>query len=364
MLKAELSVHSKCSAMQKIYVLFLLLSLSISGFATEWVNFEHKDGGFKILFPKQPTSTEQEVSSEKGTINMKIFIYDASKYKDDNEMYFIAYFDQADLAVNSDMDDASVDRLLHNSLEGAAKNMSGEILSEKVVMSKGYRGREGKIQLTTQGNYVIIMRVYLVGSKMYLLQVASEAGKVGNASAEKFFSSFEILAGPKVVREKLVNNSWVPLQQKGFKILFPELPEESEQDLESKAGTLKLHLFSYSTGKFKDDNEAYEFMYSDYPQDAISSDFKDRLIDSFFNSAIRGMLKKHTWKKLTEKKISYKSFPGRSLKVSMPEENAIINVEIYLVRNRVYILEAICYEKNDNNAAASKFFNSFETIEN
>ncbi len=338
--------------------ILLVLLFSLPAMAGEWVKFDNKEGGFKALFPRQPAKTEQEVSTEKGAATLTLYLYDGSKYKNESEIYGIGYVDQIDSNTNSDMDDADIDNLLHSSLGGAAKNMTGEIISETEIYINGYRGREGKIHVK-DGNYIMIMRVYLVQKRMYLLQAAYEVGKDNPQSIEKFFNAFTVDAPEHVKKEKTQNNNWVTFGKKEFSILFPEQPEEGDKDIETKIGTLKMHTVSYESGKYKDDNEAYVLIYSDYPEEMVSSDFKEELIDSFFSNAIRGMIKKRGYVKADEKKITLKGYPGRSVKIEMAEEKAVMNMRIYIVNSRAYIIQTICYKQNDDNAMSSKFFNSF-----
>jgi hypothetical protein len=338
--------------------ILLLLLFSLPALAGEWVKFECKEGGFRALFPRQPAKTEQEVNSEKGATTLTLYLYDGSKYKNESEVYGVGYLDQLDSTTNSDMDVDDIDNLLHSSLAGASKNMTGETIAETEVNIKGYRGREGKIHVK-DGNYIMIMRVYLVQKRMYLLQAAYEVGKENPQSIDKFFKTFEIDAPAFVTKEKAQNNNWVTFNKNEFSVLFPEQPEEGDRDIETKIGTLKMHTVTYQTGKYKDGNEAYVMIYSDYPEEMVSSDFKDEIIDTFFNNAIRGMIKKRGYVKTDEKKITLKGYPGRSVKIEMAEEKAVMNMRIYIVNSRAYIIQTICYKQNDDNAMSTKFFNSF-----
>ncbi|MBL7692586.1 MAG: hypothetical protein JNM41_13430 [Flavipsychrobacter sp.] len=344
-----------------LHAILLVLFFSLPAMAAEWVKFDNKEGGFKALFPRQPVKTEQEVSGEKGTAKLILYLYDGSKYKNESEVYGVGYVDQIDTNTNSDMDDADIDNLLHSSLAGAAKNMSGETMDEKEIYLKGYRGREGKIHVT-EGNYIMIMRTFLVQKRLYLLEAAYEVGKDNPQSIEKFFNAFTVDAPEYVKKEKAQNNNWVTFGKKEFSILFPEQPEEGDNDIETKIGPMKMHTVTYETGKYKDDNEAYALMYTDYPEGMVSSDFKDELIDSFFSNAIRGMVKKRGYKTADEKKITLKGYPGRSVKVDMVEEKAVMNLRIYIVNSRVYILQTLCYKEKDENAMGAKYFNSFALV--
>jgi hypothetical protein len=339
----------------------LALLFTLPCFAVDWITFENKEGGFKTLFPRQPVKSVQDIESENGNTKITFYLYDGSKYKDENEVLGVGYVDQIDSAKNSDLPDEMIDNLLHTALDGSAKDMSGQIVSEQAVFLKGYRGREGKIY-AKDANYTMIMRVFLVQTRMYIVEAAYEMGKGNTDCTDKFFNSFDISDPQRVVHEKPENNNWATFKSNNFKILFPEKPEEDVTDVDTKVGKLKMHTLTYETGKYKDDNEAYILIYSDYPTEYVSSDLKDALIDSFFNGSIKGMLKKNGFKKRSETKVSFKGFPGRRLKIDLEEQSAVMNLRLYLVNNRLYILQTICYARKDNNALADKYFTSFDLI--
>lgn len=157
---------------------------------------------------------------------------------------------------------------------------------------------------------------------------------------------------------------WVTVQNKPgkFKVLFPRAPQESEQKLETAIGPLKMKIFMYEVDKFKDDNAMYGLMYSDYPDSLVNSDFKDEILDNFFEKAIEGAANNIKGTILSKKTISIKGYPGRQARVSFAEGQGIMNLRMYLVKNRSYFLE-VGYEKDkEGNAAIDKFFNSFELM--
>ena len=79
--------------MKRIALAISILLCSSFAFAAEWITFEHKDGGFKVLLPRKPEESEQDIPGEKGTMKMKLFLLDQSNYKDENTLYGVNYFD-------------------------------------------------------------------------------------------------------------------------------------------------------------------------------------------------------------------------------------------------------------------------------
>lgn len=155
---------------------------------------------------------------------------------------------------------------------------------------------------------------------------------------------------------------WIVVERKdiGYKLQFPRKPESGVQDVDTKAGKLKMYMLMCDQSKYRDANMIYGFIYSDYPEEVIHSDFKDELIDTFFNGAIRGSVNNVKGTLVSVKDVPYKDYPGREIKIAF--EPGIMYMRMYLVRNRAYMLQVGCETKNDNNGAIQKFFNSFELL--
>ena len=170
-------------------VLFSLLSFINSD---EWYLLRSEQYGYKIKFPKAPTENPQVINSEIGKLKMNIFMYDASqKGKDDNLVYMVNYTEYPDTLISSEKTEI-LDDFFRNSIDGAVKNVHGELLSEKIIKIGEYPGREIKIDFK-DGMAVIRMRSYLVNNKMYVLQTITETKKDFNKSITLFMDSFELL---------------------------------------------------------------------------------------------------------------------------------------------------------------------------
>ena len=124
---------------------------------------------------------------------MKLFLLDQTKYIDDNELYFIKYFETKDSSINSDMGDAALDKMFRTSLLEAARAIDGDLESERVISLQGYRGREGVIHFS-EGEHTFCMRMILVHRRVFVLVVTCPSAKANNSDAEKFFNSFSVSA--------------------------------------------------------------------------------------------------------------------------------------------------------------------------
>lgn len=154
---------------------------------------------------------------------------------------------------------------------------------------------------------------------------------------------------------------WVTIQspEGKFRMMFPRQPQLMEEE---GPGHVMESVFRYDVGKFKDDNIIYEITVADHPDSVIHSDYKDVIIDDFFNKAIKNALKKEKGVKLSEIKINYKEYPGRRLKMSFMDAKGMVYMQFYLVGSRFYTMKVSCDKEHDNNAAIEKFLGSFSLI--
>lgn len=175
----------------KTISLLLISAFLFFGFAADWISITSKDDGYKIAFPSQPEKEKQNVPSEVGELTMNMLIYDASEKEDENLVYLFnstVYPDS--LFINGG--ESLAKGILDGATKGAAKNVKGNILSEKTITINGHDGRECKIDFQ-DGAAIIVMHAYLVKNKMYVLEVITYTKNADNKSMKKFFDSFELL---------------------------------------------------------------------------------------------------------------------------------------------------------------------------
>ena len=178
-------------------LLALLIIILLSSFAPgDWVDVQNKEGQFKMKFPRQPTESTQDIEEASLPLKMHIFLYDASKYKDENMAYYIMYSDYPDTLVNSDFKDELLDTFFKNSIDGGAKNMNGTVVSVTKVNYKDFPGRLAKMSFM-DGQGLCYMKIFLVHSRIYILMTLCEPLKDKNPSMDKFFNSFVLLDDKK-----------------------------------------------------------------------------------------------------------------------------------------------------------------------
>jgi hypothetical protein len=158
---------------------------------------------------------------------------------------------------------------------------------------------------------------------------------------------------------------WYALTVKsaGYKIEFPLQPTESTQVVDSEIGelTLNIQMLDLTSGDAINDNWVYMVNFTKYPKEFVDSDDKSALA-TLFRSSIDGAVTSVNGKLLSEKKVKLGSYPGREVKIDFQDGLAIIRMRLYLVENKMYILETITETKKDNNKDIAKFMDSFELL--
>lgn len=144
-----------------------------------------------------------------------------------------------------------------------------------------------------------------------------------------------------------------------FSVLFPSGPEESEQQLNTALGALTLKIFSSNAENDSDVNIVYAVMYTEYPENSISSSMDAEKMEKFFNGSVNGAVTNVKGKLLSEEKVSIKNFPGRHIKVDYMQGQAVIDMYLYLVNNRNYMLQVIHVPGKEDNSNLKKFTDSF-----
>ena len=175
----------------KILFQLLFLSVTITSFKAtdDWYLLETKS--YKILFPKKPTASSQDVDSKSGKLTLNLNIYEVPKNEsDDNYVYMTNETTYPDSLINSDKKEI-LDDFFKKSIAGLLNNVQGKLLSEKVIERGKYPGREIRVDFQN-GLAVIKMRMYLVKNTMFMIQTITDTQKQYNKSVDKFMNSFQL----------------------------------------------------------------------------------------------------------------------------------------------------------------------------
>ena len=139
-----------------------------------------------------------------------------------------------------------------------------------------------------------------------------------------------------------------------FSILVPRTPRETTETVETEMGTHDEHTFTVIHGDI-----AYIVNYGDYPQSLRNVDSR-AMLDALRDGAVESV----GGKLLSERAISVDGYPGREvkIKVSNDSETAIMQVRIYIVRNRLYYIYTIAPETRASSPDVKKFLDSFKLL--
>lgn len=139
-----------------------------------------------------------------------------------------------------------------------------------------------------------------------------------------------------------------------FSILVPRTPRETTETIETEMGTLDEHTFTIIHGDI-----AYIVNYGDYPQGLMNADHYAML-----NALRDGAVESVGGKLLSERAISIDGYPGREIKVkiSSSTETVIMQVRIYIVRNRLYYIYTMAPEARASSPDIKKFLRSFKLL--
>ncbi len=175
----------------KTIIIFIIILTFSVGFTNskDWQLLELED--FQIEFPKKTDYQTKIINSPIGNLKMHIYMYDSSQdKKDDNLVYGVMFIEYPDTIVNSDSKE-DLTPLFKNSVDGAVNNVNGKLLSESVIELDGFPGREIKVDFK-DGLAIIKMRIYLVKSKLFIIQTITKTKNYSNKSIDKFMDSFKL----------------------------------------------------------------------------------------------------------------------------------------------------------------------------
>jgi hypothetical protein len=153
-------------------------------------------------------------------------------------------------------------------------------------------------------------------------------------------------------------NDWYLYDTHLFSIEFPKEPKLDSQSLSTVIGKLNLEIASCEKYGIEDGNFAFSVISTAYP-DSLLNSTKTEVFSSFFRSSIDGAVKNVNGKLLSEEIVENNGYPGRHIRIDFNQSMAIITMKLYLVNNRVIIVQTITKPAQENNISAVRFYNSF-----
>ena len=143
-----------------------------------------------------------------------------------------------------------------------------------------------------------------------------------------------------------------------FSVLIPGVPTEKIIKVNTKAGIVDLHILQLEGTEFN----YLAVSYGDYPKETVTKENINKILDGARDGAVSNV----HGKLISELIITLDNYPGREIKVEIPNGKHILISRIYLVRNRLYSISLITHKNNifttELYDKAHKFFDSFQLM--
>jgi len=160
------------------------------------------------------------------------------------------------------------------------------------------------------------------------------------------------------------SDEWYLYESKtySFKVEYPGKPTEKVKVLNTAEGDINLNLFEYVTEKTETESAvAYIASFIEYPIQSVNSDDKEKL-KQFYRKMVDGVVTKVSGKLMKETIITLEGFEGVEARIEMKEGLEFVKLRVYLIHNKMYMVETVTETKNETNKSINRFMNSFRLI--
>jgi hypothetical protein len=161
-----------------------------------------------------------------------------------------------------------------------------------------------------------------------------------------------------------ISDEWYLYESKtfSFKAEYPGKPAEKVKVLNTAEGDLNLNLIEYVTQKTETESPiAFIASYIEYPIEATNSDDKEKL-KQFYRKMVDGVVAKVSGKLMKETIITLEGFEGVEARIEMKDGAEFVKLRVYLIHNKMYMVETVTETKNETNKSINRFINSFRII--
>ncbi|MEO0897924.1 MAG: PsbP-related protein [Bacteroidota bacterium] len=158
-------------------------------------------------------------------------------------------------------------------------------------------------------------------------------------------------------------NEWYQYKSEefGYSISFPGEPEAMDQKVPSAIGELTLNIQYFAETNEGAENFMYMTNCTTYPDGALNlSDSTGK--KDFFDGAVNGATTNVNGELISQKKIMLDGHEGREMMVEIQEGTVVVLARLYLVGNRMYMLQTMTQKGNENNKITKEFMDSFKFI--
>jgi hypothetical protein len=137
-----------------------------------------------------------------------------------------------------------------------------------------------------------------------------------------------------------------------FAVSMPTAPVIEKHAVDTDFGFIDTQVVLAKTGP----SVAYAVVYCEYPQDALFCIAPEK----YLNKASDQMVRKMNGDLISESQILLDGFPGREIKMSVP--NGILHLKLFAVGKRSYQVYAVGLNDSASHTDARKFLTSFRLL--
>jgi len=343
------------------HILFFLgIFISSSGQA-EWKTYTDEKGLFKIDFRGTPT---KRTESQKFTFGEVVWtIIETNKPGDDNLSYSVKYADFPSIAITSDSITQLESFFFANQTDLVTTLGEAGLSEIRTKQVQKYPGREFR-WLDKSKNVGYTRRMFLVGNRLYYLEVKFKLEDNFNKNILGFLDKFTLLNTPENPNPEAITEK----PEKKFDVSFPGKTKVTETSMVNPVFDNMLVLSeAYETPKDQIDsptipNLLYGVNYAKLPENKLKQLSPEQLKEFVTTAFTNNTIKHSNSKILLQKEITIDGHWAFEGQVTVANGMGVMHLRGFIVKDYYYQVIVISKNGMQNNKAALDFLNSFKLI--
>lgn len=313
-------------------------------------------GAFQASFPVNPVKSIQLETLPAGTLTWTVL--KADYLPTENRRYLVKYTDLPSTYLTSD----SLSKL--NGFFVMTQNDLGTTLEDRMQINllqiQGYPGREF-IWIDDSENLGYARRVFVVGCRVYMLEVQYRLENAHNENIERFLNSFSLLRTsnnqhPEALPEKPI---------KLFTASFPGLTALKDDPTHFELfGNIFVVQESYGVPPEQRDlptvkNLLYAVNYAKLPESRLKS-LNDQQLKKFLTDALVGNIEKGGGKILLNRDLPINGGVGIEVIGRILGGQLVMHIKSFIVQGYYYQVAVLSKNGLENNKESGDFLDSFK----
>ena len=181
------------------FAVFCCLSSALT--AQEWKEFKSAEGKFKVILPTEPQKQTIPLKTAVGEVMYNAFISETSGGK---VAWGVSYNDYP-----IEIPKANTEKVLQGGKMGAMRRFNAKVINEIKLQMGNHTGLEFTLEgKMGERDLIYHSRIFLVGSRMYQLQVIQVDGEpVDVSDTFRFLGSFQLSDGTEETKPNKPNGN-------------------------------------------------------------------------------------------------------------------------------------------------------------